>query len=719
MKRKKLIQNIEYNYRNLENKDGSLDGNSALYNNIELIKDVYNSNEIVNITKNCKDITDDIVNSFIDTFSSRGGATKDQIYFAKETSQIIYGKLKENIITVIPAPCGFGKSSITLEILKKQIKLYKDKKTSNGIIIATDRLESLRHTEDCLNKMGLGGYTYILEGWNEKMCINKKVKKSDDKICTSNNCPFYERCKIFTQKYECMKYPILLITNARLRECAESIKMYNTYNIDKNNKGERNLLLIDERPDMLDTVKVNKSLLNKISTDIDKCKYETTDDKTKLQNKWKDIEDTIISKMQRLRQQYKRFIISNINNDNICENDMDFITLWDKYIGKNYKRELQHIHDVLTKGGLYVYEGKNEFISTIGSKNLREIYCDTFKTIIFDGTALYDPLYLGMYDKGDLKFLDIQNTRLYDNLTINVYNKHKLNRYSFSEKKYLINACAKFINNKMLGFNKSYVVTYGDQSVQLANLLKHKVNIPMPDEGVSTYYFGATKGENSMQDCTKMFMVGWHTLPDYEYVIQWLSTSIKWEKTLVYCTNIENAEKLSDDLIFKDRSREEVGNNTYTSFGHKIYEFGLPLLNQFKALLIVTDFYQEVHRTKLRNYQFKDKIEIHIFQQKKLILDMIENLFATTVGKKVIVPFDKELKEFKESKNDNRANKGQANTKFTNWLEKQDKNREVTTKDLYNETGLTKKQLDKLRENNNYIKEWFIEHTVKRGKYLI
>jgi hypothetical protein len=710
-----LIKDLDYNYkyRVINEEQNKFDKDHTLNTILKLTKTVYTSNEIVTITPELELIANEVTNSFIHTFESRGGLTTEQINFANETAKIIFGELIENIITVIPAPCGFGKSSITSEILQKLISLHINKTITDGIIIVTDRLESLRKTADDLEQMGLGGYTYVLEGWNPEICINKKIKQSDAKVCTPAICPFYSKCKISKQQKEQDKYPILLITNARLRECANSINKYNIYE-----NGDRTILLIDERPEVLDTVKVSKELLNKISTILSKLDYETTEEKTTLENKFKEISDSINNKMQKLRKNHKRFILSNINNDIICKNDLEFMELWDKYMKFDNSRELDHIHTVLTKGGFYVYQGKIEFISTIGSRDLNEMYSNNFKTIIFDGTALYDPQYLGMYDKGSIKYLDIENTRIYNNLSINVYGKHKLTQTTFREKNHLINACASFINNKMrVGLTEqTYIVTYQKVANELHKLLKHLNYIPTPND-FETYYFGNTKGNNNMQECINMFMLGWKTMPDFEYVIQWLSICIKWDKVIGTCSNLEKAISMSEQLEVKDRSIIESGGDQYGT-SYKNYEFGYENLNQFKYFTMVTDFYQEIHRTKLRNYSCDDNVTVHVFSVKYIILKMIEQLFPRKNGKLMNI-IDDDLNEFQESKADGRKNKGVAYTKFKDWLDVQVDNREVKTKELLLESGLESKELNKVRNKNSFVKEWFKEHTISKGKYII
>lgn len=711
-----LIKDIDYNYKYLliDKKNNVLNGDNFLNDTIKLTRTVYSADALVSLNQNQLDIVECIKNNFIETFEKRGGASKEQIHFSEETAKIVFGELKNvNDVITCPAPCGFGKSSISLEILKKLIDLIKTEQTQNGLILVTDRLDSLRDTEKCLKDLGLDGFVYIMEGWNSDICQNRKVKEGSNKSCTPRNCPYYYKCKISKQNDEQYEKPILLITNARLRECGESIKQFSKYE-----DGERNILLIDERPDFLDNIRVNKKLLNEISTEISKCEYYDVEEKTKLENMWEYIQNIITNKMKKLRKNYKRFIVSNINNEPICKNDKDFMGLWEKYMKGNYKRELSHIHTVLTQGGLYVYEKNVEFITTIGSKDLSDMYSDTFKTIIFDGTSLYDPLYLGMYDRGSIKFLDIENTRTYQNLNINVY-MHKENRITKSilrEKTYFLKACATFANDKMKkGFSKkAYVITYQPFSQRLSELLDKDYNYAKPNQD-ECYYFGNTKGKNVMSDCNVMFQFGWDTMPDYEYIIRFLSVCVDWNLTLEMCSSIEEAEKLSENLEVKERNQEQIGNNIYKS-QFKCWEFGFSSINQFKLYTIVTNFYQEVHRIKLRNYTCtEEKIEVNIFAIQTIVLKMISQLFPKCKLKEIKTC----LPCFKESKADNRKNKGENYTKFKKWLDNQNKNREVSTKELYKESGLNNEQLRGLRKTNSFVKEWFDKHTVKRGVYKV
>jgi hypothetical protein len=295
------------------------------------------------------------------------------------------------------------------------------------------------------------------------------------------------------------------------------------------------------------------------------------------------------------------------------------------------------------------------------------MYCDIFKTIIFDGTALYDPLYLGMYNKKSIKYLDIENTRLYSNLNIDAHLKHKLTKTTFKDKKHLILGCAKLVNSKMKsGYNKAYVVTYQTIANQLNDLINSKYNVVKLNGEL--FYFGNTKGKNNMQDCNTMFQFGWDTLPDYEYAIQWLSVCVDWD-TVLKINDKERLEKYSEYLTVKERNVDTYNNDTYETHGYSAYEFGFGDLNQFKMFTLVTNFYQEVHRIKLRNYNCTtEQIEVNIFSIQGVILKMIEQLFPKCNMNKI----DTELDCFKESKADNRKNKVKGYDEFIKWFDEWD-----------------------------------------------
>jgi len=718
MKKISLIKDLEYKriYNNVTTINGEtyIDGNNYKFWTTSLIKNIYKADELVTVDSKYSTIVENVVNRYIELFTERGlEATPQQIDFARETSKILLGKLiNKKIIPVIPAPCGFGKSTVTQVFLEEVCKAIKEGIIEDGIIIITDKLEQLYELHNNINN-AIGNYkvevvnnktyetpfTYVLEGWREDsyergVCKNKDIKKYEYGMCSPKNCPYFGECKISKQKTSQKFSPILLITNARLETFGESLDMYCKY-VDLNKESQsRNIRINDEKPSMRDNLRINIKVLNNIKNEI--YSINNIEDRRILIDKFNKIISIIEDKFKDY-EIYNRIIISNINNSPILLNDKEFVELWNTYMGTKFKNELKHIQTVLSKGGLYCNTaGEGIFIYTLGMKN---IVNEKLKTVIFDGTALIDQDYS---NEDIIRFVDIENPRTFENVTFNFYMKNKLTKTEFNNKKYLVKACAKFIDT--INKEKTYIVTYNERAKTMLTEIKKnnsslkygfgKINIATLDED-TLFYFGNTKGSNKAKDCTQMVQFGWNNLPDYEYLTRYISTNLSEErlnKIFEIFTDLEKGKRLMD-LLGNDSSEIKL----------------------YKNYSMLTDFVQEVYRIKLRQYDCNDNIIIHCFKCDRLLIKMISQLFP---GCTINTP-DENLKCFQESKADNRENKGESYTKFKEWLDSQIKGREVKSKILYEESGLDTKSLNKLKSKNKYVKLWFNNHTKCKGNYVI
>lgn len=737
-----LIDDLDYDYKYLEKtrkeKSGEeityLDTNNMKYKIFNLEKITYSADEMVYVDSELEYIANEITDNFKNTFTNRGReATEEQIYFANETAKIVLGKAKDDWILIDPAPCGFGKSTIKAEILRYYCTLYEKKLTTDGVIIVGDRLVDLKQLQEDLGE--LKKHTYLLEGWNQEVCKDSTKKASETGMCIKCTFP---HCRIKKQIYEQKDFPILLMTNARLKEFGEQVcDKYIKYN-----NGMRKTLLIDEKPQILNTIKVDKALLNKIDTAISNVDYEEATEKTQLTNYWDEIIQLVNKKMIPLRENgFKRFILSNNSNIGVCKDNEPFMKLWNKYMKYNFSNELNHIHTVLTQGGFYVYEKTKEFISTIGYNHLRQMYNKFDKVIIFDGSSLYDPEYIALYDYdkendidySDIRYLYVPNTRTYNNLKITVNTNHKLTKTEFiNKRKYLVRAIADYINNKVkIGFlEKTYVVTYKDESAGLGALLDNSLKIPKMPTG-QTYYFGNTKGSNEMDDCTRMFNIGWDTIPDYETAIMYLSCYYdgKGEKRgtgesgyirlLKNCLDRDRAIMVSDIFTKKNRNVDEWGNRTYSSGDSCQYCFGWMDVDEFQYLDIVSKFYQEIHRTKLRDYTYQKDIKIYVFQTKHLIYRMLNCLLP-----ECHIDYNKNiLNEFQRAKDNSFSKENGTKTiaqKFLDW-EKEWNGEKINISEIKNKCEMDSEGWKNVKKNKSVKTILNNCTTIREGKeyYLI
>ena len=227
-----------------------------------------------------------IVDNYINVFNERKiELTKEQIDFAKETATILLGKIKDNnVIPVVPAPCGFGKSTITQIFIEEVCRAYKSGILTDGIIIVTDKIDQLNELHKSILKIkeiglynetekGNTTFTYVLEGWREDsfdrgVCLNRSAKVYQYGMCSQEKCSYYGKCKISNQKNRQKYSPILLMSNARLETFGESLSMYSMYTDKNGEKQKRTMRINDEKPSMRDSLTINIKILKEIKSSI-------------------------------------------------------------------------------------------------------------------------------------------------------------------------------------------------------------------------------------------------------------------------------------------------------------------------------------------------------------------------------------------------------------------------------------------------------------------
>lgn len=737
MKKIQLMKDLELN-KEYEEICGKVnyDNYTCFVENLD--RTIYEPEEIVNVSEVNSRIIENVVNEYRELFIEwKMNPTDEQIEFARTTAKILLGELKNRkTIPVIPAPCEFGKSTITYVFIKEVCKALREGSIQEGMIIVIDKLDDLKRihneleqeigyykTELINNKECKTPFTYVLEGWTEKsyekgICKNKRMKAYKVGMCNKVNCPFFDECKMSNQKTKQRFSPILLMTNARLETFGENLNQYEHY---KNKDGaikSRTMIINDEKPVMVDSMSVSMQMINNIDNairDISINNEKGKSEKKKLEEKWDQIRTILKDKLDRYSTKYERFLVSNNNNEPILLNDEEFKLLWDKHMVNKYKNELKHIHRALTVGGLFCKTKKQEFINTISMKD--DIVNENFKTVIFDATALIDPDYAsseGNAYEDVIRFVNIENARRFDNITFKFNQFHKINKTQFGSKKYLIDACVKFIEN-MQKNKATYVVTYREVAAKMLKELNNRKNVLVnankeelsrtinkveivADED-TIFYFGNTKGSNKAKDCVQMVQFGWNTLPDYVYATKYLCTDFNkknMKDILQECSNPEAAEVFSEYLMHGDK-----------------YKFKNKSLYLYQNYSMLTDFVQEVFRTKLRNYNCDEKIEINCFQADKVLISMVKQLFP---GCKIDDNSD-ELNCFAEEKVISRKN-GDKSIILKEFIDNWPIGQEMTTKDIYEGAGLTAKNFDNLKSKNIFFKNLFEKYRVRRGKFI-
>ena len=158
------------------------------------IKDLINepSKEIIDLAGKIADNTKNSLSSY----------SEQQLKFYNDCSQLIFGELIDNNPILIPAKCGFGKTTFLKSMISTVITEVENKRISEEylpMIITQERLEDL---ESLVNKIRDEhgyyeetekiDYLYLFKSWNETInCLNTSPPKNWQESlirCNSKNC---------------------------------------------------------------------------------------------------------------------------------------------------------------------------------------------------------------------------------------------------------------------------------------------------------------------------------------------------------------------------------------------------------------------------------------------------------------------------------------------------------------------------------------------------
>lgn len=633
---------------------------------LNLLQDLYTSDHFVDTTDNTERLVDLVKEEFTNIIKE---PTQEQLYFVEETVRIMLGDSKisksDNLffdkkepISVVTASCGMGKSVVKKAVLKVIQEEIRAGRRSDGVVVVADRFDDINDTIFNKDKDGNlveyldPNYYFVMKSWDRDICLNKEIKESGYKIC--KDCKF-DQCPLQKQNKEQKQRPFVFMTNARIAELGEGLKHYKEYG----NGKERTLLFIDERPQLADTMAINITLMNDIKNYIsDKIKYDCLEDRYDFKDLFSQVYDRIENFMIDCNKRYcdkdknkdkndKQHGIREIatvfigEDEDLTSDDERWKELCKKYkLYNKFSKELQHIQRVLRHGGLYVCEGNVEFIQSLGKKYVSKNY-EEYRTIIFDGTANIDMHYSSIRKYS--KSLYVPNSRTYENVHIYNFTNYNLSKSSILNSNYKIDAINDFLRKLPSYFpnQKIYAVCHKDFVIPTSNNTDVYVadDNYIKDKNGRLYYFGNTKGKNDMRDCNVMVMLGWNIKPDYTYAIQFLNHYEDPLNLLKECADDEGLRRKYSDGVNRtwrylngtNRALTKKEKNNLIGYDfNNIYRieelYGIKEINETRWLDIMTEFYQEIHRTKMRVYNSKEDIYIITFNMENQIKQMTKQL---------------------------------------------------------------------------------------------
>lgn len=697
--KKIIIEDFEYKreYTKKTTIDGKtyIDGDNYRYWSRDIAVSALNPEQIVDIDDDIKSFAKETQDKFIQLFDARNNKiTEGQVTFSYDATMSIMGQVKNpDKITVIPAKAGFGKSSYIYSFLSTLCKHIHSGAFSSfskqGVIIVTDKIDALRQLEKDIyrekgnyHQDGKYGtkYTYILEAWNknsfrEGICKNEAIETYEYGMCSPMECPYYDKCKMSYQKQQQVYSPILLMTNARLKQYGERIDEYSTW-IDSNKKEQiRDILIIDEKPIIIDNYRIDTNLFSTLKKTVEETKVNGADikiTKENLLNELHGIENEVLQLRNKVSE-HRNCICCGTKESVFTD---DFKERWQSIIGYKNIDLINAVEKMFNQGSLWC-NADVPYFKTLG---IKEFSYTGFKTYIFDATSELDP----DYEDERFQFLNIEDYKNYENVTFHIYWAKEMNMsktaLDYRKNPWKNVAVAQWINNKFR--DKTYVVTYKDNAKIVSQHLKNLGTIIFLDrdeERPVIPHFGDTKGSNEFKDAKNMVQIGWNKAPSDEYLAQCLSRNTVFEKLF---------EQQED----KAARTAAIFENQFGFF--KEYDEA----NIYMWRKMAVEFEQEVFRTCVRDFSADNAVDIYIFKPDKKVISLIRQRFK----KCHVINYNNVPEEFQQQKilgrqtPDGNDNKIQM---FIKWLKDEWKGSKISIADIKVKFEISDKYWGKLNSN--------------------
>lgn len=611
------------------------------------------------------------VGEYTDNINKFSIIHEKQKKFIETVTNEIYKEEEGYYIKVINSRCGIGKSTAIKSILHNLVSdcCFGEPNPKNyrgyGAIFITD---SLRGLEDVYNYKNLKEYTYLL-------------KYDGDNIESENKKSFKEQIK------EQYRFPIIMLTTQRYFKMSREERNV----LYKWAYGTREICIFDEKPYLTETIEVTEEYLSSIRIALEKIRK--CEDKIKILDSWKKIYDDLDYIRDNMSEKYNTMWLKNSKNTLLFNADEDkkFFDLLSNYVSSKIYDDVIRLKDIYSKGCLFISSNNvdtdNSRKFALIDNNMDKFDLDKCQYYIFDATAKFDIDY--KIDPIVIKYLSIDDKKEDRDITVTMIpystsqKKLKKNKTEYSN----INTICKWIKSEM----KEDVLVEcnrGTNGIIYNGFTKELNNVE---------YFGNIKGKNNYADLKKCVHVGFNRASDVVYL-----------ETFIALTK-RNKE-------WNKMNESEINQQIEVLLSTEKGQFKTQMMSNIFRSKCIIDTVQNIMRIKCRNFSNTEHCNIYIITSdnyKDIVLRI-----ADVIG----AGFKTELPQiFEESKLMNRKPiEGKELTnpqKIMKYLNELEKGTVIKTKDIYENTGLNKKQFDKAKKNN-IICNWFKKHTIKRGQYI-
>lgn len=630
----------------------------------------------------------------------------NQIQFFKDAFEIITTNRNTDKVTCFSPRCGIGKSTFIHTFMHSCIgdSAYRRRHEPQGLVVITDSIKRLEELSNSSKDFMLAEKYWgeLFQEWGiddhyKEFQKNIIVLKSDE--------PFKEQ--LIHQHYK----PIVLLSTQRYFMLTDNVRDQ-LFTFRYNGKPlKRDIVIFDECPQFSETVTIDSDNLTRIETALYKGLSDEVKDKEFVIREYKIFKDRLLDQMDEKEKLLKDSNVTIYWKDEkystITPNDpllfkvlsenMDSLT-------KQYNRILKDmlcLQEIAKNGAIFNSVKKKHgnyersFVIVVDNRDYFYLGQDK-KFFVFDATADIDPRY-------DVDYVEIINGEKYNkplNLTItNVRIPTSKNSLCKGNSKSIIQVIINYLKQKLESESKE---TNDILVIVYCNILKH-----FQKEFENVAYFGNLKGFNDYKDLYLMAHIGMNRFPGLAYFYIYCSSHMQVYKNLMKMTEEESLKFF--DAITKNHNAE--------------YE---PIITQIMLRCMLADFEQNIFRLAIRNFKNTEMVHIWTFYKSDVdvyaqLSRMIEERYKPQGVQFEYEDTPEELKIEKIKERKPPKGKRMTNAqKIISWREKLPVGTEYKIQTLLKETGLTDRQLQKAKSNNNALAKLLeSDKTAKKGYYKV
>lgn len=520
------------------------------YRDKKAIKLKYTGNKVIN------EVVNKVMEELDGIFKDRG------VKYIPGQRESLEDAVKEIIskpngeVIVVPIVPGGGKSTLIKAILKVLSREFYSKKEFlnivGGVIVVVEKTADARELCKLCCEGNHPEAATVIESPNDfnlslGECPLQEAESYD--MCLRKDCIEADSCPLMLASRDKQKSPIIIMLHARYNYFINDMSSFSKWQGEDGIWHSRNLLIIDEIPNLLEENRLDVESVNNFETQLDNLKPSYIDSifcqKNKIFYQWSQYIRsgllnliTIYKQKGNLTMVVGRELIqkTRLNKENIL-NTMESVLRYLKDKNILIYKSLR----VLAESKYFVISKGKTFLVTVPQAKRFDVR-GGLKTVIFSGTAR---LSLELINNPEIKILEDRINENFSNLEISIYRSDYLHltkaALNNNVNREVAVAWLKHLLDIYQSHEKILLVSHKEFSGYFWDRLEayHDILIPYTygtDEEKSRLpYFGGVSGSNKYQDATCVICLGVNLLEYGDYI----------NRAIAFDYNNQLAEELS------------------------------------------------------------------------------------------------------------------------------------------------------------------------------